>query len=449
MNDPTVKQQAEYIGGFRECLQWLKTQCPSIFPTEIGKTDSAVKPIFTLKADSIEGVEKSRSYDAIPKEMLIQAAMGKVANKIHQALSAEGKSCCFSPLSIFPVLSLIAEGMTPQKQVEFFQSLGLFCFGITMPDIRSTLTAILEQGSPERARNQFKLYHANALAVAQAVRPEFQAIAQQGYSAEVFPCSQDPQNACKTVNDWVSKKTCAKIPQLLAPNDIPPNLAVVLLNAIFFSGTWENQFVEYRTTKEKFTFAKGAPMLVPMMNLGESKQFKIYRDEMYGVFDMLEMPFKTSDNQELCCRIFLPRNVKRLRPIEVELDLSFIKKCSEKAEWHQADVKFPKIDLDNKLGDLIPILQGLGGIERNLPLPGIGDAVTLASIVHQAKLKIDENGVEGAAATAALCRQESCSVSFSKPIPFYVDHDFAFVITLGDTILFQGSVKDSSAFPSK
>lgn len=422
---------------------WHPAAVYAAAPIETSKTDDTAKTALGVNANNASvSSQIPHSYDVVSKSAIVQAAMGQVAKTIHQKLSAEGKSCCFSPLSIFPVLSLIAEGMAPQKQNEFFQSLGFSRSGITMEDIRSALTAIAEDGSPDRAKNQFKLYYANALAVAQAVRPEFQAIAQQGYGAEVFTCSQDPVAACKTVNDWVSKKTCSKIPLLLTPDGIPLDLAAVLLNAIFFSGTWKHQFVEYMTTKEKFTFANGASMLVPTMKLGESERFRIYRDSL---FDMLDMPFEAPGGQNLSCRIFLPKDSKKLRQIEAELDLSFIQKCSKAAEWHEVDVKFPKIHLDIKVGDLIPILKGLGGIESKLPLPGIGDRVALASIVHQAKLTIDENGAEGAATTAALFMRECCG---PKPISFTVDHDFAFVIMLGDTILFQGSVKDLSAFPS-
>src|SRR5690606_26328376 len=47
-------------------------------------------------------------------------------------------------------------------------------------------------------------------------------------------------------------------------------------------------------------------------------------------------------------------------------------------------------------------------------------------VVHKAVLRVDEQGFEGAAATAVMMR--TVSVDLSPPVPFYVDRPFLLLV---------------------
>lgn len=54
----------------------------------------------------------------------------------------------------------------------------------------------------------------------------------------------------KHINTWVANKTEGKITELLSPNSVSPQTPLVLVNAIYFKGDWDNQFNKQQT-KEK------------------------------------------------------------------------------------------------------------------------------------------------------------------------------------------------------
>lgn len=54
----------------------------------------------------------------------------------------------------------------------------------------------------------------------------------------------------KHINTWVANKTEGEITELLSPNSVSPQSPLVLVNAIYFKGDWDNQFNKQQT-KEK------------------------------------------------------------------------------------------------------------------------------------------------------------------------------------------------------
>ena len=74
------------------------------------------------------------------------------------------------------------------------------------------------------------------------------------------------ENARKTINDWVEKKTNGKITDLISEGVLDSMTRLVLTNAIYFKGNWADQFEENRTKDAPFTLADGQKIDVPMMN---------------------------------------------------------------------------------------------------------------------------------------------------------------------------------------
>ncbi len=52
------------------------------------------------------------------------------------------------------------------------------------------------------------------------------------------------------VNNWVSNKTHSKIPFILPKNNIN-DVSIILVNAIYFKGSWEHKFAQ-NTIKREF-----------------------------------------------------------------------------------------------------------------------------------------------------------------------------------------------------
>nr|BAE87321.1 unnamed protein product [Macaca fascicularis] len=79
--------------------------------------------------------------------------------------------------------------------------------------------------------------------------PEFLASTQKTYGADL--ASVDFQHATeearKTINQWVKGQTEGKIPELLASGTVDDMTELVLVNAIYFKGNWQDKFMKEAT----------------------------------------------------------------------------------------------------------------------------------------------------------------------------------------------------------
>ena len=110
-------------------------------------------------------------------------------------------------------------------------------------------------------------------------------------------------------------------------------------------------------------------------------------------------------------------------------------------------VQMPKFEFRDKT-DLRDSLEALGMVDAFDPwkadlsgmAPGAaGEELYLQAVVHEAYVKVDEQGTEAAAATAV-----GIAASSIGPAGVYVDRPFVFAIRdkLTDSILFLGRVDD-------
>lgn len=77
---------------------------------------------------------------------------------------------------------------------------------------------------------------------------------------------QQPGQALKEINDFVSMVTKANIPQLLTPADISTSTKIVLANAAYFKGAWASKF-DAKDTKREIFYSKPDEMrFVEMMS---------------------------------------------------------------------------------------------------------------------------------------------------------------------------------------
>jgi serpin B len=248
---------------------------------------------------------------------------------------------------------------------------------------------------------------------------------------EVFPIAD---GGVEKINAWVSKQTEGMIPNLLSPGDLPDNMTAVLLNAMHFTAKWEQEFGE--PFDDLFTFANGETNQTKMIQT--TGDFYTFRGEG---FTMVEIPYKSEEEQELVHLIFLPDRAEDLPQLEKRLCPEFILGCLGCAQKERVRLKMPKMDIRYRNDQLLPLLKEMG-IPLDGTLPELGNSV-IDKIVHEARLIVDEKGSKGAAATAVITAR--CT-AHDKPVSINVDHDFAYFVMERGQFLFEGNVKDKSAF---
>nr|XP_056710069.1 leukocyte elastase inhibitor [Euleptes europaea] len=274
----------------------------------------------------------------------------------------------------------------------------------------------------------------------------FLASTQKLYGAELSPV--DFQNAAadarKEMNQWVEEQTEGKILDLLPEGSVNEMTRLVLVNAIYFKGSWAEQFQEEDTEQKPFRLSKKEKKTVKMMYLKKKLPFRYIPECKCRV---LELPYK---GKQLSMIILLPDDIEDnstgLEQLEKQLTLATLQEWTQPGKmssFNDVNIHFPKFNLEETY-DLKSILCALGLVDvfdsGKANLSGMSGSRDLhvSKIVHKSCIEVNEEGTEAAAATAEM--MVMCSLPMEED--FIADHPFLFYIRHNPTesILFFGRV---------
>jgi len=282
--------------------------------------------------------------------------------------------------------------------------------------------------------------------------PAFIEATRRAYGASLEPVSfrRGPEEARAIINRWVEAQTEQRIRDLLPPEAVDDTTSLVLVNAIYFLGEWEQRFAKVTTRPAPFHVSKTDRKDVPMMH--HSAIFRFARLEGYGA---LELRYQGGT---LSMLPVLPDAVDGLAAFEQSL-------TEERLEAIVQALRQPVVKVDVALPSfqLSPVASlSLRGILAAMGMPAAFDPsradftgiaspvsaqqrVVIRDVFHKAFVRVDEKGTEAAAATGGVSR----FVSAEPPAgpTFNVDHPFLFLIrhNASGLVLFIGRVADPSA----
>ena len=244
-----------------------------------------------------------------------------------------------------------------------------------------------------------------------------------------------------TVNSAITVKTANSvwgnageglIPSIL--DEVNPTATVYLLNSLYFKARWESEFSPEKTQEGNFTTSSGKVIKAHFM---QAKRMAAYVENEW--FTSTNLPYQ---NDSYVMRLILPQP-------EISID-QVLQALSESDEnlWKNtilADInlKMPRFALENKL-DLVSTLQALGmkkAFTNGADFSSMSDISTYISLVQQAtRLKVDEEGSEGAAVT--VIEGDLMSPLPEEKVDFFLDRPFLFQILepATGTVLFIGQV---------
>nr|XP_010966877.1 leukocyte elastase inhibitor [Camelus bactrianus] len=272
--------------------------------------------------------------------------------------------------------------------------------------------------------------------------PEFLASTQKMYGAELASVDfqQASEDARKAINEWVKGQTEGKIPELLASGVVDSMTKLVLVNAIYFKGNWQEKFATEATHDATFRLNKKDTKTVRMMYQKKKLPLGYIEDLKCRV---LELPYQGGD---LSMVILLPDDIEDestgLRKIEQQLTLEKLRKWTkaDSLEHLEVSVHLPRFRLEESY-DLTAPLAHLGVQDlfcSKADLSGMSGTRDLfvSKVVHKSFVEVNEEGTEAAAATAGI-------VAYAMLMPeenFIADHPFIFFIRHNPSanILFLG-----------
>jgi serpin B len=297
------------------------------------------------------------------------------------------------------------------------------------------------------AHREYELHAADALWAEQDVQflDSYLNLTKTNYGAGFHPVDfkHSPDAVRNTINQWAEQQTSGKITNLMGPGTVTQATRLVLTNAIYFKGTWQNPFKVDLTDDEDFHLTDRQTVKTPMMNRNGG-----YRYYDGGSFQELEMPYKGG---ELAMVVLLPKKIDGLAALEKSFTAAAMSKWIEKlAPVNKVVLTLPRFKVTEQF-ELSGTLSAMG---MEQAFTGAADfsgmtgrpEFSISAAIHKAYIDVNEQGTEAAAATAIAIVGMAMQRPNNEPPPivFDADHPFLFLIRDQETgaILFLGRVTD-------
>ncbi len=354
-----------------------------------------------------------------------------------------------SPLSFRYALGLLLAGAEGATKDELLNALGVsseeewveYCLdfngfvNLFAADLKRDITEFNEEVKngwiPADTPEPFRaLRVANSVWKADWIQENFKdayrEIIEKNYAAEYR--SFTPENAVEKINEWADIKTEHMIQKLLPKSYPTDQLAVVLMNALYFKDSWQNEFPKHLTKEDDFNTRGGQTVKKEFMTTED--HFSYYEDEDTKLV-ILPMKGGASMAFVLGSRDGLAEKIS-------------------KASDENVRVTIPKMDLETDFsnGEFVDFLKSYG-VSLAFDADGanfsamIDHQVFVSDIIQKTRIKLDEEGVEAAAVTAIIMA-ECAYIDPEEPKEFIANEPFSFFIytTCNDTttIMFTGEI---------
>ena len=272
-------------------------------------------------------------------------------------------------------------------------------------------------------------------------KEDFLEIGEKFFGARVSELDFSSQKALKTINVWVKDNTCGKIEKIV--KKLNPLDVMVLLNAIYFEGSWKDQFEKKNTEEGPFYIADGSKKDLPMMS-----QFGSFRFLETEDFKLIRLPYGKTES--VAAYILLPKEKYGLRELIGGLTRKKWKNWLANLDHSRGRIVLPRFEL-NYEKELNEPLKDLGmemAYDRTrADLTGIIDLPTqnayISKVRHKTLLEVTERGTKATGATSVKVGLTSLGPS-KDSFEMVVDHPFLFAIRHEETgtLLFLGAIHE-------
>lgn len=334
-----------------------------------------------------------------------------------------------SPLSVMMPLAKLVLGAQGAAEVELLNAVGMTnrnhikrVFGRLINDMEYLPGVSLDVASRLFISREQKLnatFHSQAIDIfkssCQKVNPE------------------NPTKTAQQINDWVARKTNQKITKLINPSDISRDLSLVLVNAIYFAGTWKEEFEKARP--QDFHSPSGTRRIPMMTHEGDYKYRKC--DTLNA--QLIEIPYEGDQSAMI---VVLPYSNSGLPVLLRALKLApeLLNSALGKMRRTHVILSMPKFKIETQLNlnDLYKKI-GLSNIfdrsKSQLKNVVERDTVYVSKSTHKAVIEVNEKGTNASAATGMELMPV---IGYLNIIKFNVDRPFLFTIRAYQEQLFTG-----------
>lgn len=351
--------------------------------------------------------------------------------------SETDKNVFLSPLSVSIALGMTLNGAR-EETFDMMRST-LEYEGLTQEEINRNYLSLIRllQGLDKKVIFEIanSIWYRNEL----TVQKQFISDNQTYFDAEIAAMDFEDPGSVDRINRWVSDKTHQKIQSII--DKLDPNLVMLLVNAIYFKGTWSYEFEKDKTHDDLFVRGDGSS--VPCSMMMQTGSFNYLHTEQYQAVDL---PYGDGD---FSMTIIRPNDGIGIDELIATFDQSRMQSIISGFNISTGTIEMPKFKLELKY-TLNDILKSMGMEIAFIPemadFSGIdsinGRHLFISEVKHKTFVDVNEEGTEAAAVTSVGVGTTSIGDEFY----FRADRPFLFLIkeNRSQTVLFIGKVADPS-----
>lgn len=322
------------------------------------------------------------------------AAIGNLGAQLLRAVREPGVNTLLSPLSISLALSMTANGAAGDTLAEFEALLGADVDTVNA-NAASLLAEYEHLGGSTVSNLADSLWLDDSLEANELFLSRCTAF----YDAGLYQADLATEQTRRAVNGWVEENTGGMIPEILT--EVPAEDAVLLLaNALYLKNTWAAGFDPNSTREDSFYAADGTGTVTDFLSNGIRQEQYFRTEDAAGVV----LPY---DDGRLAFAAVLPDG--DLDAWLESLDGDTFPALLKSAEDTRLLLRMPKFEAEWG-GELTDALTALGLDAAFDParadLSGLGTTESgplfIDSVLHRAKIQVDEEGTEAAASTVVM-----------------------------------------------
>ena len=384
---------------------------------------------------------KERTTIALTRSqtMLVGSGNALATNLMKLITSDNEGSFIFSPLSVGYALAMVNNGAKGETEKQIRDVIG---FGDNSASDVNEFYKYLTQ-SLLGVDNTVKMNIANAQVFNTSIgdgakyKKSYKSALTHYYDAlfEGYDFIKDNGKALSAINSWASKQTEGMINPLL--DELDPYSATLLMNAIYFKGSWADKFDSSFTRKEDFTKGDGAKTKVDMMN--QTSNVSYYFDKNCSAIS------KTYGNGAFKMTFILPDEGITTAELAKGLDRTALERIIKRKGSEEVIIKIPKFETSFTI-ELNDMLKSLGMVDAFNPTKADFSSMSshlslyISRVLQKARIKVEEKGTEAAAVTVIDMKLTSAIPSPGEPLTFYATRPFLYTISEVSTgaILFMG-----------
>ncbi|XP_052738624.1 alaserpin-like [Bicyclus anynana] len=336
------------------------------------------------------------------------------------------KSFILSAISVMPPLAELALASVGESHDELLAAIG-------MPSDNTTKAVFSYANKELKNIKGITLNTASKIYVGKnyELKDDFVAVVKDVFDSEVQNIDFiDNVNAAAEINRWVEDKTNNRIKDLVDPDSVSMTKAL-LVNAIYFKGTWENKFDKQLTEDKDFHVSNNNVIQVPMMYQVGVFDY-VHSEELKS--EIIEIPYA---GRQVSLVVILPREVDGIAELLEKLkDPNIIANALKQKHKENVRLILPRFKIETTT-DLTNVLVKIGVTKLFNPsesklnnmLKG-GENVSIDSAVQKAFIEVNEEGTEASAANTFFF--------LSAVQDFIANRPFYYAIKTNSLTLFNG-----------